>query len=532
MLASGQSGVTSFVVGTVAALVVRKLSHGPAPGSADTRKFTIVQAGTMAVSDHRFLPIAGCPVCGTLPDDSRSQAEIVLQPRTKAAPKSFRTRDLNDAFGTMRSIYVDPEAGVVQNVRFVGMGTFPCMEARVGLAGRSSPEAGWGRAFDLQSARVTAVAEALERLGGWRPIGKRTRVRGTYKALKGSALDPASVGLYPSDRFAEPDFPLVEYHQDLEIPWVWGFSFRRGAAILVPERLAYYGPSESGERSFVHEVSNGCAVGTCLEEAILHGILEVAERDGFLMSWWARMPVPQVDPATARDPLVQLMIERIARATGYETLIFSTMLEQRIPSFWVMAIDSADRPGFPKAICTGGASINPEKGVISGLHELGPLIDGLPNSYAHNLELVERMAIDSFSVREMAHHVLLYSHPSTFGRFDFLLRDRRTLSFAEIERKADWPDTQDLRDDVVQLVERYVDTGLDVIVVDQTGPEHRLSDISCVKIIIPGTLPITFGHSLRRTHDLPRLRTIPHELGYRATILNDHDLNEYPHPFP
>jgi ribosomal protein S12 methylthiotransferase accessory factor len=37
-----------------------------------------------------------------------------------------------------------------------------------------------------------------------------------------------------------------------------------------------------------------------------------------------------------------------------------------------------------------------------------------------------------------------------------------------------------------------------VIVVDQTTPEHRAGGCSCVKVIVPGMLPVTFGHESRR----------------------------------
>jgi ribosomal protein S12 methylthiotransferase accessory factor len=43
---------------------------------------------------------------------------------------------------------------------------------------------------------------------------------------------------------------------------------------------------------------------------------------------------------------------------------------------------------------------------------------------------------------------------------------------------------------------------------------------------------MTFGHGLRRTNGLERLRQIPRQLGYRATPLTEAEINPYPHPFP
>ena len=41
--------------------------------------------------------------------------------------------------------------------------------------------------------------------------------------------------------------------------------------------------------------------------------------------------------------------------------------------------------------------------------------------------------------------------------------------------------------------------------------------MTSAKVIVPGTLPMTFGHRLRRTHGIPRLKEL---------------LNPHPHPFP
>ena len=78
----------------------------------------------------------------------------------------------------------------------------------------------------------------------------------------------------------------------------------------------------------------------------------------------------------------------------------------------------------------------------------------------------------------------------------------------------------DLRDDLQAVIDRYLGTGLDVIVVDQTTPEHRAGGFSCAKVIIPGTLPMTFGHHHRRVTGLPRLYEIPRMLGYHPDRLD------------
>jgi ribosomal protein S12 methylthiotransferase accessory factor len=73
---------------------------------------------------------------------------------------------------------------------------------------------------------------------------------------------------------------------------------------------------------------------------------------------------------------------------------------------------------------------------------------------------------------------------------------------------------------------------LDVIVVDQTTPEILRNGLHCVKVLIPGMLPMTFGQHLIRLKGLERVLRVPAELGYTTEPLKPEQLNLLPHPFP
>ncbi|MGH3974889.1 MAG: YcaO-like family protein, partial [Pseudonocardiaceae bacterium] len=103
---------------------------------------------------------------------------------------------------------------------------------------------------------------------------------------------------------------------------------------------------------------------------------------------------------------------------------------------------------------------------------------------------------------------------------------------ADVARRWRWPADSDLAKDLCELVGRYLNIGLDVIVVNQTTPEHQTGGLSCVKVLVPGTLPMTFGHRFRRTTGIPRLLSVPRLLGYHARDLRPDEINPHPHPFP
>ncbi|MFH8769516.1 TOMM precursor leader peptide-binding protein [Streptomyces sp. NPDC017958] len=547
-MAASASPLRTKVAAAVAAelavaLLDTTLSGSPLPRDAPDRagtvegrrpgdRFVRVDLASLAVSSHRYLPYSLCEDCGGLPPDGPEAARIIPRSRPKPAPDVFRVQNVVAREQELYDIYVDGAAGVVPSVDDERGGPLPRAVAPLSSLRGNSSQHGWGRTTDYRTSRLTAVLEALERFGGEQPRGRRTTVTASRRELGERALDPRVFGLYPDDRHDLPGFPYVRYHEDLVVPWVWGYSFARAEPVLVPERYAYYAAHSHDDPRFVYEISNGCAMGGCLEEAILCGLLEVAERDAFLMTWYGRMPIPRVDPGSARDRSIPMMIEHLRHRTGYEIQLYSATLEQGVPCFWAVGLDALGDPDRPRVLCAGGSALLAEKAVVNVLHEMAHLLEHAKIYDAEERERAARMVRDPSLVKVMGDHSVLYSHPDAFDRFGFLLSEREARSFASFEEQWRWPEHTDLRADLEEMLRRYLDRGLDVVVVDQTTPEHRAGGFACVKVMVPGTLPMTFGHQNRRVDGLPRLLHVPYELGYRGRVLTSEDINPHPHPFP
>ncbi|WP_328306728.1 TOMM precursor leader peptide-binding protein [Streptomyces sp. NBC_00442] len=520
------------------------------PHTPGAHAVTMLRLDGLEISRHLFVPDPHCPDCGGLPDDSPGGAVIPRVARPKPDPAVLRVRDLRTERAVLEARYADDETGVLKGLRTRGLHTLPFAEAKVGPP--ESVDGGYGRALDFRTARVTAIAEALERLGGGRPGGRLTVVRGSHRELSarhpGSVLDPAATGSHEPHRYQEPGFPFQPYHPGLVLPWVWGYSLTRERPVLVPESLAYYRLGRHrppSVRPFVSEISNGCALGGCIEEAALYGLLELAERDAFLLTWYARLPAPALDLRTARDRRIGLLADRIKERTGYRVEVFDVTGAEGIPCFWAAAIDEQPRVGAgagpaaprPAVLCAGGSGLDPERGVFGALHELVTAVEAYGLIYPQRVEDAARMREDPEQVRLMDDHALLYCDPVAARRLDFLLapggrapRERRDLR--ELADRHPWPHHTDLRSDLDELVGRFRASGLEAIVVDQTTPVHAASALSCVKAVVPGLLPMTFGHHLRRITGLDRVLTASHRLGHSPRPLQPEEVNPHPHPFP
>ncbi len=254
---------------------------------------------------------------------------------------------------------------------------------------------------------------------------------------------------------------------------------------------------------------------------MLHGVLEVAERDAFLSAWYGRTPLPEIDPAAVPDRRIPLVAERIERQ-GYRVRVFDTTREHGIPSFWAFAeglARHADGGERPKAVSTGGSGLDPAEAILAALHELSQTVE-----YVNILALdpgwrdrAQHLADHPDEVRSMADHLLCAANPATFDRYSFLLDAPVAAAWQQGLDRRRWPANTDIGADLDEAVRRFAGAGMDVVAVDTTSTEQATGGFTCVKVIAPGSVPMTFGHTARRVTGLPRLPQV---------------LNPHPHPFP
>ncbi|MFI6498960.1 TOMM precursor leader peptide-binding protein [Nonomuraea typhae] len=500
---------------------------------AHTRAVHQLRLRDLALSRHVFVADPLCPHCGRLPEDSAERAVPDSSPDPKPAPGVYRTRDVRQLDTTLLETYVDREYGIVREIEKTTSAAYPYASAMMAIPGLI--ENGYGRAPDFQSCLTGAIAEALERLGGARPAGRRTAVRGSFRALDGDALDPKSFGLYSDEVYAQAAHPLCRYDDDAEIDWVWGYSYTRRRPVLVPECYIYYRRHhyDPPATHFVRETSNGCALGGTPAEAALHGLLELVERDSFLLTWYARLPARELDLESAADPLIPLMAERLEHVHGYRVRAFNITMEHGIPAVWVTAVHPGDDPLQAKAFCASGSGFDPERALIDAILEAAVVIPRQSRLFAEDRDRITAMLDQPHLVKDMEDHALLYCHPDAFRRLGFLLSsgsvpETIARSFAGALR----PDGATVTEDLRTVVGRLGGAGLEVVAVDQTSLEHRVMGFSCAKVVVPGLLPLTFGDRYRRLRSLPRLLTVPHTLGFRPRRMSFGEVNPHPHPYP
>jgi ribosomal protein S12 methylthiotransferase accessory factor len=222
-----------------------------------------------------------------------------------------------------------------------------------------------GKGATREQARISAMMESYERCLAERPgfnanipdpVGAEEFIESPGNAREQHAIvDPVS--LLP----AEPPAPgsLVE--------WTQGFDLLSGEVVFVPSNAVYhpYTPPGRSSRLF-RSNTNGLAAGNVMEEALLHGLLEVIERDALSMAEFNRNPGKRLVLSEGDGDLFELL-ELFTRA---EVAVSLWVLIHDTPVTTVVAATDDVRLKDPALLVMGaGSHLDPRIAVRRALTE-------------------------------------------------------------------------------------------------------------------------------------------------------------------
>ncbi|MEU8712269.1 TOMM precursor leader peptide-binding protein [Streptomyces sp. NPDC048663] len=511
--------------------------HTPEGPDAALPRVTELDLESLRVRTFPLVPEPMCPHCRPLTEQAERQAarDAELGPltaRPKPHPDAYRLRRPADYALPVKGL-ANPVCGVLGGGTWIDV-TSPTTAPVAGsvfMRGYAGlTDVTWsGQANSFTRSRDLAFLEGLERYAGTHRRHRAPVVTASLDELGDRALDPRTCGLYAPRTYAE-DAMVEPFDPARPMPWVTGWSLRDERPVLVPARLVYYSAGSRAD-NFVFECSNGCATGGSAEEAILFGLLELVERDAFLLGWYGGLPLPEIDLDSVRGSQVRAMVARAA-LQGYDVHVFDNRVDLPLPVVTGLAVRRDDGPGT--LAFAAGASFDPETAVESAISEILTYIPHLPRQVAERPAELAAMAEDFDLVKHLPDHAALFGLPAMRHHAHGYLAPPQVASLADLF--AGWqeqrPRTGDLRDDLTLLRDLLVSAGCDVVAVDQTTPEQRRMGLRTVATLAPGLLPIDFGWLRQRAPHMPRLRTAPHRAGLVPVPLGDGDLRLVPHPFP
>jgi bacteriocin biosynthesis cyclodehydratase domain-containing protein len=469
---------------------------------------------------HEFRRRPQCALCGD-PTHIRTQARrpvlLTSQPKSSDNAGGHRSLPPQQVFEKYEHL-ISPVTGVIkeitQNKR--GPAFFNSFRAgpNVAVGGRclcnlhSAPRAeNGGKGVTPLHGKVSAMCEALERHSGFFH-GDEERVRGSYKSLGEQAIHPATCQLFDERQYpgrsawnaAHSSFQHVPdpFDENAMLDWtpVWSLTNERHR--LLPTAMLYYGaPPEAGSVQFYAD-SNGNAAGSCLEDAVLQGLLELVERDSVAMWWYNRTRQPGVDLDAFADPWINELRDVYADLNR-AVWVLDVTADSGIPT--LVALSRRIDGGSEDIMFGFGSHLDPRVALRRALTEMNQL---MPVVVDGSYGWTEPEPVN-------------WWQNATIANQPYLIPDQGIR--ARVPSDYHYQPTPDLLDDVAMVRGRVESLGLEVLVLDQTRPDIGLP---VVKVVVPGMRTFWARYAPGRLFDVPvRLGWLPKPTRYQ-------DLNPTP----
>lgn len=396
-----------------------------------------------------------------------------------------------------------------------------------------SIERAYGMGIDFLSEEKAiwkALAEAVERFLWFNSSVFYTNkiTRDSFANLKGDVLDIFSLIGFSEKQ--KNQFPILSFEKKSIFGWIKAQSLTTPRKALCPAQLfsSHYNsknvktPQNPNRREPMLRwiITTGLATGRSLEEASVKGILEVIERDAFMISYLNQLspPVIDINYLSSQDKDIAKIIQKFRRYKLEINLI-------KLPSDFSVPIVAAtiiDRTGFGPAFSIGAsADFDLKTCILDALTEALAVRIGLKDKY--------NQEVDGTTVRREG-RLIYWANPKNLSKIEFLTKGPKInidldKNFFQVKETADYKKyyTQKL----AVLIEELRKLDCKGYVVELTTDAIKKLNLRSVQVVIPKLQPMHLDESIPYFSG-QRLKDIPRKFGY---VPKD-PVNQEPHPFP
>lgn len=396
------------------------------------------------------------------------------------------------------------------------------------LGGHGSHYAGVGRGIRPDEALAAAVGEALERYS-LRDLddsrisqasAKQLSMRGRPHIAPSRLAPVLDFQEEPTVRLAPPPA------EDQPMLWVSSIDLVAGREVLLPAQYcvnvdhspAYRAPHD--ERPWYFATSNGTATGTSPASACLAGLLELLERDAFMLMWYHRLrfPLLQVEPTSRLGC-------RLAAVFGRSRLELRLIDMTDVHEVPVVIAAVRGRVGDQALYALGGGA---SMRLDDAIWKAGKEVAGIYSWARQQLADGDTHGLRPEQIWSFGDHLRYYADPDHQDELGFLFEDRPTRSAESVQGGTSNEETpRALR----RLSARLRGDGIELYAVDITPADMPPIGLCVYKVVSPQLIPLDYNHQARHLgHE--RLRREPTRRGWRPDEPSLADLNHAPHPFP
>ena len=320
-----------------------------------------------------------------------------------------------------------------------------------------------GKGATVEQARASAMMEGFERYSAEKQDIDQEKISiSAYNEIKNESV------LNPNDLLLPKSFE----NQNIEmqkLEWIEAEEIISESPILVPANAVFhpYIPNREIKPSAMAMFkgnTNGLASGNVIEEAVLHGIFEVVERDAWSIFELTKRNKKQIDLDTIENETVSELVEKFT-SQGIKIKLMDITADLKIPTIVASADDTVLKDAALLTLGVG-THLNPEIAAIRALSEVA-------QSRATQIHGTREDTVRADFMRKAGYENMKRTNK------DYFVEEDEKINLSDIENKI----TGSIKRDIEVSIEEVQKAGLDkVIYYDLTREEIG---VNVARVIIP-----------------------------------------------
>lgn len=319
-----------------------------------------------------------------------------------------------------------------------------------------------GKGAEKDQAEASAMMEAFERYSAeMKETDKEKIVVSSIEDMKGEKfIDPKSLYL--------PNNITNDILQVTTLEWYPCIDIVSEEEYYVPANAIFhpYIPANKSATALFKGNTNGLASGNVIEEAVLHGIFEVVERDAWSIFELVHKNKRQIDNDSITNPIIRSMLNKF-NSQNINIKLMDITSDTGIPT--VTASSDDDTLKDPALLCLGvGTHLDPDIAIIRALTEVAQSRATQIHGTREDTTRANFMRKAGYERMKKINHMYYEDEKNKISREDM----------------NDLSGNSSLKEDIEVCKDNLIKCGLDkILYTDLTRPEI---DISACRVVIPG----------------------------------------------
>ena len=315
-----------------------------------------------------------------------------------------------------------------------------------------------GKGISKDHAKASAMMEGFERYSAEKQESDDT-IFATPNEIgeKGEYIEPKSLNL--PQKFEKADLGDTRFEWNLAHDIITGNDY-----YVLSNAVFHPYNHDSDVESLFKSNTNGLASGNVLEEAILHGIFEVIERDAWSIFEMTHKNYSQINIDSIESELINEIIDKF-ESQGIKIKLMDFTADINIPTIAASADDTVTRDAGLLTLGIG-THLDPEVAILRALTEVA-------QSRATQINGAREDTVRADFAREAG-----YERMKRINKYYFR-QEEEQINLSDIENKS----TTSIDEDIDIVKEELIANDIKhVLYTDLTRPEV---DVSVVRVIIP-----------------------------------------------